>query len=45
MGCTEKFLTPKFTHGIFILESQDLRGAWKSTKELAATEATMNIKY
>ena len=44
----EKFLTPKFperVHGSIVLRSLRLRAAWKSTKELAATVATMNIKY
>ena len=31
--------------GSVILEAQDFRAAWKSTKELVVSEATMNKKY
>ena len=45
----EKFLIPEFLTSVHGTErhsrSSRLRAAWKSTKELAATEATMNIKY
>ena len=45
---TENFLTPKFsTRAWWQCHSSTSRlwPAWKSTKELAASEATMNIKY
>ena len=42
----ENFLKPKFLiRGSIILEAQDLERHGKNTKQLGATEATMNIKY
>ena len=43
----ENFLTPKFPTRVrgIILRSSRPRAAWKSTKDIAATEATMIIKY
>ena len=46
---TKNLLTPKFLTQalvtIILDRSSRLQAAWKSTKQLAAFEATMNIKY